>query len=192
MFEFDPRNYGSGVAGSMDGRRLCELGPGRPDTQARTRLAAMSPDTIFAPQPIRNSDMAECCLSALWLWHDYLDESHRISQDIDTASGSYWHGIMHRREPDFSNAKYWFRRAGDHPVFQPLCVEARNLVAAEDNPGPASVLQDQSDWDPFQFVDLCEAAYHGRAADGDLCRRIARVEWQLLFDYCYQAAVGAQ
>ena len=53
--------------------------------------------------------MAACCLAGVWLLHDYLDESHTISQRIDTPSGSFWHGIMHRREGDFSNAKYWFR-----------------------------------------------------------------------------------
>src|SRR2546430_6689730 len=36
--------------------------------------------------------------SAALLWHDYLDESHSISQSIETAEGSFLHGIMHRRE----------------------------------------------------------------------------------------------
>jgi hypothetical protein len=55
-------------------------------------------------------------LSALWLWHDYLDESHIISQKIDTPTGSFWHAIMHRREGDFSNSKYWYARCADHPA----------------------------------------------------------------------------
>ena len=54
-------------------------------------------------------DMAQACLAGLWLYHDFLDESHSISQEIATSTGSFWHGIMHRREPDPSNAKYWFR-----------------------------------------------------------------------------------
>jgi hypothetical protein len=30
-------------------------------------------------------------LSGLWLWHDFLDRSHEISQAVHTASGSFWH-----------------------------------------------------------------------------------------------------
>jgi hypothetical protein len=49
------------------------------------------------------------CMSGLWLLAGDLDRSHTISQGIGSAEGSFWHGIMHRREGDFSNSKYWFR-----------------------------------------------------------------------------------
>ena len=44
-----------------------------------------------------NSDLVR---SSALLWHDYLDESHTISQDINSSDGSVLHAIMHRREPD--------------------------------------------------------------------------------------------
>ena len=50
--------------------------------------------------------------SLVWLYVDDLERSHTISQSVESSIGSYVHGIMHRREGDFSNAKYWFRRAG--------------------------------------------------------------------------------
>jgi hypothetical protein len=49
--------------------------------------------------------------AAIWLYVDDLAKSHTISQGIDGPIGAYWHGIMHRREGDFSNSKYWFRQA---------------------------------------------------------------------------------
>ncbi len=58
--------------------------------------------------------------AGLWLLAGNLDESHQISQSIESPEGSFWHGIMHRREGDFWNAKYWFRRVGRHPVLSEL------------------------------------------------------------------------
>ena len=56
---------------------------------------------------------------ALWL-HGFLDESHTIAQGIDSTEGSYWHALMHRSEPDFSNSKYWYRKVGKHEIFPSL------------------------------------------------------------------------
>ena len=76
------------------------------------------------------------CLSGLWLLAGDLDRSHSISQEISSPDGSFWHGIMHRREGDFGNAKYWFRKVGAHPVLDQL-----------------SKLSDGDYADPFDFVD---------------------------------------
>ena len=80
--------------------RLFELGPGQPNLSMRERLAALSVQNLFFPHKARRADYAKACLAAIWLYHDFLDESHAVSQEIDTAEGSFWHGIMHRREPD--------------------------------------------------------------------------------------------
>jgi hypothetical protein len=44
---------------------------------------------------------------------DDLHAAHSIFQEEDSFFGSYGHGMMHRREGDFWNANYWFRRAGN-------------------------------------------------------------------------------
>jgi hypothetical protein len=103
-------------------------------------------------------------VSGLWLYVDELDRSHVVSQGIDDATGSFWHGIMHRREGDFSNSHYWFRKVGTHPV-----------------------MVDIDGYDPHQLIDDVEAASdddHGR--DFDQLVALQRREWQTLFAWCAQ------
>jgi hypothetical protein len=189
MSELRPETYGPAIAALIT-NRLTELGPGQTNSAVRPQLAALTLDTAFTGQHITNREAARCCLSALWLWHDFLDESHTISQEIDTTNGSYWHGIMHRREPDYGNAKYWFRRVPQHPIFEPLASAVRELTAKSPIDEPAQFLAQQSLWDPFRFVDLCEAIARGKSRSEEVAREVARLEWQVLFDYCYRQAVG--
>jgi hypothetical protein len=181
--------YSPPVADLLREPRLAPLGPGTPNLGARPRLEALTIETAFAPHPVADRELAAACLAGLWLYHDFLDESHRLSQDIDTPEGSYWHGLMHRREPDYSNAKYWFRRVGAHPVFPAVHAAALALAAAE-LPPVAGYFTGRSGWDPLAFIDLCEASAAGRVPCEMLCRRVQGAEWDLLFDYCYRRAIG--
>jgi hypothetical protein len=170
--------------------RPTALGPGAPDEAQRPLLAALTVESAFAGSQIVDRDAARCCLSALWLWHDFLDESHAISQEIETVDGSYWHAIMHRREPDYGNAKYWFRRVPQHKIYAPLAIAARDRAMRSQLDTAAEFLVKQIAWDAFRFVDLCEAIATGRSRFEALAQEIARLEWQLLFDHCYRAATG--
>jgi hypothetical protein len=181
-------SYPPRIAELLAEDRLNPLGPGAPNEKAREALQRLTVREAFAPEAQRDEGMARACLAGLWLYHDFLDESHRISQEIETPTGSYWHGIMHRREGDFGNSKYWFRRVGRHPVFEPLRREAARLAAGAS--GEASFLNTQSVWDPFAFIDLCEANADESAPWNELCRRVQRVEWDLLFEFCCGGAVG--
>jgi hypothetical protein len=160
--------------------RLSELDPGKPNDKIRAKLAGASAADLLAPDAVRSPDCAEACLAALWLYHDFLDESHNISQSITTVEGSYWHAIMHRREPDASNAAYWFRRVGTHPVFADLFKEGRRL----------GLELSAKDWDPFEFTDLCEKHRGAGTPQETLLRQVQKREWGLLFDWCWQRAVG--
>src|SRR4051812_18825431 len=139
------------------------LGPGTPNRTAGDRLRGLGVAELFAPRAIRDMDMARACLAGLWLRFNYLDESHKISQEIETPEGSFWHAIMHRREGDFGNSKYWWRRVGKHPAL----------------PG-----------DPNVFVDAVEAHVTRGTGDAAALQRQQEREWMALFDYCYRHATG--
>lgn len=186
---------GSILAPHEGGGRLMPLAPSGPlRGEALTQLRGLSSRELFADTPIAAEDFADCVRSALYLYLSDLDASHTISQSIPTATGSFLHGIMHRQEPDFSNAKYWFRRVGSHEVFAPLR-EAALEALAQSGSGAAKILRAQLEtrpqWDPFWFVDQCEAAGQGGADVESRLREIQRLEWQMLFDYSYRKAVGA-
>src|SRR5580704_14145771 len=130
MFTFDPQAFGPGFAPFLAEPRLPELGAGTPDPHWGTLLEKLALETAFAPAKVRSHDHGQACLAGLWLRFDFLDPSHHISQELAIAEGSYWHGIMHRREEDFANSSYWFRRVGTHPLFEPLGREAASLLSS--------------------------------------------------------------
>lgn len=178
MTQFDPAKYHPRLAALWRIDRLPGLGPGTPNEVVRDELVSLGLEAAF---PVcHDRDAAKACISGLWLYHDYLDESHAISQELPGWIGAYWHGIMHRREPDPSNAKYWFRRVPENPVFAALPADVVELGYVLTGPS----------WDPFQFIDRCERE-RGRGSDGEMiCRRVQLREMQLLFDHCHHAVTG--
>jgi hypothetical protein len=188
MTPFDSAAYGSVFGPLLADAPLCELGPGHSDEAIVDRLRNLSVETPFAPARIVDRQMADGCLAGLWLMYDFLDKSHTISQSIENSSGSYWHAIMHRREPDYSNAKYWFRQVGVHPIFPSLNAAAQELAAA-DLDKSIRPFAGQAKWDSNRFVDLCAAVTAGRTSSELFCRSVQQRECQLLFDYCYHRAL---
>lgn len=172
---FDPQAYGPRVEEIVGAGRLAPLGPGSISAAARSILQAFNPLRDLG-EKVSNREAAQACYAGLWLMHDGLDESHAISQDLNTSEGSFWHAIMHRREPDPSNSKYWWRQTGSHPVLETLKERSPDLGYLYTN--------------PFDFVDLCEQVRGLGNAQEALAQQVQLLEWQLLFDWCYKQAIG--
>jgi hypothetical protein len=127
-----------------------------------------------AAQLFPRSRAPEAALAGLYLYFSCLEEAHSLAQNIASAEGSFWHGIMHRQEPDAWNSGYWFGRVGAHPVFPALREAAAGMGVSFGHL-----------WDPMAFIDFCERARRAPGSEDERkALEVQRAEWQLLFDYC--------
>ena len=107
------------------------------------------------------------------LWHDRLEEAHALVQKRDgDGDADFLHALLHRREGDYGNAKYWWREVGNHPIFPALAAwatghglpvvrqdgtfdagllveEVRRACAGTRPPGPLILMQ------RLEFTALC-------------------------------------
>lgn len=182
--------YGSPIDELLREARPISLGPGTPNFAVEDQLRGLTPQNVLGGTKTHDRSTACCLVSALWLYHDFLDESHTVSQSIETATGSFLHGIMHRREGDFGNAKYWFRRVGHHPIFTNLQEAALDICSREKPGKSTSYLLKQSDWDPFRFVDAVEQSIGKGTSCERICKQVQQAEWWILFNHIFASATG--
>jgi hypothetical protein len=121
-------------------------------------------EKIFDPKltaSIDALDAPDAVKAGLHLLNDNLDRAHELAQAHEgDKTCDYWHAIVHRREGDFDNAKYWLHRVGRHPV----------LSRVHDG-GPATAVA---------FVDRCRDA---KASDRATLENVQKREILGLFAY---------
>lgn len=153
---------------------------------------------------LAESEADDAVKAGLHLWNESLDRSHTLSQSIEDRTGSYWHGIMHRMEPDYDNSRYWFHRVHDHPAF-PLVLRAvrdyaagaRALerVADEAVRSRLRELTASARWQPFLFIEAVERHMRGGGRDADtaaVLEDMQRLEIECLLNYCAGGVPGSR
>ena len=145
------------------------------------KIRDASDEVLGGGKEIADAKMFALVRGALLCAVDALDAAHRIFQDDHSDLGSYWHGVMHRREGDFDNARYWFRRAGRLPIFDRM-----HAAAAEVSPH----MSRQATWDAYLLTGMCEQAKFGDTEAVGECVRLQRVEFEELLAYCWRKGIA--
>ncbi len=124
--------------------------------------------------------MVACCRAGLLLWNDDLSAAHALVQDLPDQTAAFWHAIVHRREGDFSNARYWWNRTGEHPAFEPILDLVLHRV-------PDFPLLDElravGKWLPLEFNSACQNFARDGRFESEL-RATQRLEVRGLLEWC--------
>jgi hypothetical protein len=104
----------------------------------------LTPHAIYDPSltaQVDALDLPAMGKAALHLLNDDIDRGHALAQASEgEPTADYLHALVHRREGDFGNCKYWLGRAKAHPVLARIFGDEAGAIA---------------------FVDRCQAAGKG-------------------------------
>ena len=145
----------------------------------RPHDAALSREILEANGP----ESSAACRAGLLLLNDDLDAAHELVQNLAAPTGSFWHAIIHRRDRDFGNSKYWWNRTGAHPAFPAVLQAVLKVLELETEPAALlfrDELQSAGCWLPENFVDIC-AALQGEPA---WALNVQQAEMSALLDWC--------
>src|SRR5471030_1742206 len=132
---------------------LGKLTPSEPlSTALLLRLRGADDAAVSGGKTIGHAGNFALVRGGLFYAIDALDAAHAFFQDAQGDLGSYWHGMMHRREGDFDNARYWFRRAGRLPIFDRMHEAAAQFSAT---------MAKQATWDAYLLTGMCEQVKFG-------------------------------
>jgi hypothetical protein len=175
------------------------------DAELDEQLRSARVEELFEGLAVREPRMATCAVAGLHLWNDAFDASHNLCQGIGTPTGAYWHAICHRREghagsglaSNLSNARYWFRQVGDHPVYDSVYQTALQLLDATGAgfrwaTEAAGQLRERRRWDPSALVDWFAQA-DSRVLSVQTQSLLEEIQWReidLLVSWCAEQASG--
>lgn len=95
---------------------------------------------------VESLDLSPGQKALAWLYLDELERAHDICQSMGDPMGASLHAIVHRREGDFSNALYWWRRAGEHPALQGQDPVGLTKAVRDGDRSPEAVERQREEW----------------------------------------------
>ena len=150
------------------------------DYELVIRLREADDAKIFGDAAIQPGAPVGLIRAGLFYYHNALPDGHQEAAEDEGDVAAYWHGMIHRREGDFENARYWMRRAGEQPGFREMQARASDA---------APHMARQSNWDPFLFTHLCEQYKYGETEYKKEIGQLQRVEFAVMFDYVWRRCV---
>ena len=175
------------LALKQDPRPLERLVKGKPNAAGKKAVEALTKRDMKDAKDPKSLPLVQ---GALYLCFDCWKEAHELADAHEgTAAGHWLHAIVHRREPDAGNSKYWYAKVkAPAPLFQAIGKEALNLLKQQPVAGLvplAEKLESSGTWEPAAFVDLCDQ-FKEEDPDSPAYRTLARIqeiEWRGLAEY---------
>ena len=132
--------------------------------------------------PAENQELAR---ALVLLWHDHLHAAHRLVQDRENLNGFLVHGLVHRRENDYSNARFWLRSVDQHASFAEVSRRVTVYLDSKNEPELRDQLLPKGAWNLMAFVDALEAAAKNKAPAPRqvVLREIQRIELEKLLEH---------
>ena len=174
------------------------------DEELDAALRGASQESLFPEKRLADPTMAAAALAGLHLWNDNFEAAHNLCQAITTPTGSYLHGLCHRREghvgeglnSNLGNSRYWFRQVGEHPVYPAVYRTALNVLDAAGTgfrwaTEAAGQLRSRGGWDPAVLSDWVGQADAGTLSPPTIVH-LEEIQWReiaLLVDWCEQRAL---
>ncbi len=174
---------------------LKRLTRGAPVGQGLQALKALTPASLL-DTTIINEEAGRAVLCGLYVACDGFEEAHELAQGIPSYLGSWWHAMLHRREPDASNSAYWYRRVkAPAQVYEALGRAALDVVTGSKDSSLKKLgdaLRRSGRWEPLVFVEACEQARSSRSPTAALetLLRLQELEWRRLLDHGMALATG--
>ncbi|MDQ2799366.1 MAG: hypothetical protein M3Y13_06960 [Armatimonadota bacterium] len=127
---------------------------------ARDPLPPLVPLKVYEPAltaEIEAVNAPAVVKAGLHLINDDLAASHVLSQSLEGEPlADYWHAIIHRREGDYGNSRYWFGRVGSVPILTEVYGADSNAPAASVERCRAVGKEQNADLQQFQRDEMAQ------------------------------------